>query len=228
VILDRKLPDGSGDDLLETVTEQFDAITLMITGVSPTPEIIELPIHDYVIKPVDAETFIKKVSLLEKLKVANSLADYSNARKASLLEYHLDNPTEHPLFRRFASRWSHDRLEIAHVGDEALVYELYVGGDERTDDEPDVSVSITGTLGRPLEALLDDEKVDPAGELVKSGNGYAWVDADAQQLPDESADTIGIYRFACDAPEAFFTDQVTQCDSLSNRELRELLEAEYN
>ena len=122
VLLDRRLPDGSARDLLEILPCQFDAITVMITAVSPGSDLIRLPVTDYLVKPTDNETLVTKLSLLEKLEAANALDAYTDARKASLLEYHLDKPEETPLFRRFASRWSYDRLEVAHVDGAAVVY----------------------------------------------------------------------------------------------------------
>lgn len=229
-VLDRTLPDGTGEDLLQVVTSQFDAVTLMITGVSPDSEIIKLPINDYIVKPIDEETFLKQLSLLEKLKAANTLEQYSDARKASLLEYHLDTPEENPLFRRFAARWSYDHLEIAHFGTRVFVYELYTGTMkiETISEDGNTHVSITGTLATDLENLLNNKKISPVGELVPSGKGYAWMETEGDDLIDIAADSIGIYQFTCDAPEQYITDIDTETDCTARNELTDILETEFN
>lgn len=225
-ILDRKLPDGTGNDILEAMTGTFDAITLMITGSSPESEIIQLPINDYVIKPIDEETLVKQLSLLEKLKAANALAQYSDARKASLLEYHLDDPEENPLFRRFAAKWSYDYLEIAHFDDQIVVYELYVG--DTTADDGNTHVSIAGSLAPNLRELLGAGEIEPVGELVPSREGYGWMQTEGDGLIDASDDSIAIYRFTSDTPEQYITTLDTEKDSTTRLELTDILESEFN
>jgi len=77
VLLDRLLPDGSARDLLEILPCQFDVITVMITAVSPGSDLIRLPVTDYLVKPVDKETLVTKLSLLEKLEGATALDAYT-------------------------------------------------------------------------------------------------------------------------------------------------------
>lgn len=203
VLLDRRLPDGSGRDLLEVLSCQFDAITVMITAVSPDSDILGLPIDDYLVKPIDRETLVKTLSLLEKLDAATALKPYTDSRKASLLEYHLDTPAENPLFRRFAARWSYDRLEIAVVDDRAIVYELYTGSETGTAGDREVHVSIAGSLAPTLESLLESGDVEPIGELLPSGDDYAWIEADDTDPIDPDDGAIGIYGFTCQAPERY-------------------------
>lgn len=249
VLLDRRLPDGDAGDLLEEISCRFDAITVMITAVSPGSDLIRLPVTDYLVKPIDDETFVTKLSLLERLDAANALAAYTDARKASLLEYHLDAPEETPLFRRFAARWSYDRLEIARLGSgRAVVYELY-SDDAATDrDEGEFHVSITGTLAADLDDLLERGAVEPVGELLPSGEEYAWVRAEGDERLDPDADSIAIYGFGCETPERYVTDdadgQPTErgtadgasggdrdgdgIDELSHVELASVLESGFN
>lgn len=227
-IVDRKLPDGTGKDVLAAMTGQFDPITLIITGSSPESEIIKLPINDYVIKPLDEETLFKQLSLLEKLQAANALQEYSDARKASLLEYHLDDPEGNPLFRRFAAKWSYDYLEVAHFGDQVLVYELYVG--DATDDveDGDTHVSIAGSLDPSVRQLLDAGELEPMGELVPSSDGYGWMEAEGRDLIDTGEGSIGIYRFTADTPEQYISPLDSDADSASCVELTDILENEFN
>lgn len=234
-LLDRRLPDGNARELLES-TRQFDAITVVITAVSPGSELIRYPVDEYLVKPVDNETLVTTLSLLEKLRAANALGSYTDARKASLLEYHLDSPRDTPLFRRFAARWSYDRLEIARCGREAIVYELYA--DDATagrDDDGSIRVSITGTLTAAVDELLAADAVEPVGELLPSGDDYAWIQADGDRIDhDPESDSIAIYGFTCETPEQYVAGDPTATDSAgesnesSRVELASILESGFN
>jgi CheY-like chemotaxis protein len=230
-IIDRKLPDGTGDELLDSLIERFDPITVMITGTVPGPDLISLPIHDYFVKPIDEDELLNGLSLLEKLEAANSLQAYSDARKASLLEYHLDEPDANPLFRRFAARWEYDRLEVATYDGEAVVYELYIGapGADADPDEASVQLSVAGGLAEPVEDLLAEGVLAAEGELVPSGGtDYAWVKHEGEDPIDTSDGAIGIYAFACPVPEEHVTDLESSPGELSLTDLMAVLEAEYN
>lgn len=199
VLLDRQFPKGSGDDLLDRITTGFDAIVVMITGMSPELDLIRLPITDYLVKPIDQETFTKRISLLEKLKMSDVLTKYSNARKASLLEYHLDDPEDHPLFRRFAAQWSYDRLEAIDTGEEILIYELYLGRSDGPDR--DISVSIVGSLSGELSEAIQSGHMGAVGELVPSGEHYAWIDVHESGPIEPAEDGYVVYEFTTDRPE---------------------------
>ena len=56
VLLDRRMPGLSGDEVAGRLDENgCDAQVVMITAVSPSPEIAALPVDDYVIKPMEKE-----------------------------------------------------------------------------------------------------------------------------------------------------------------------------
>ncbi|MFB6071097.1 MAG: HalX domain-containing protein [Halanaeroarchaeum sp.] len=56
VLLDRRLPETSGDELLERFREGgYDCSVAMVTAVDPDFDIIELGFDDYVVKPIDRE-----------------------------------------------------------------------------------------------------------------------------------------------------------------------------
>lgn len=57
VLLDRRMPGLSGDEVLETMRErESDFRTIMVTAVSPDLDIIDLPFDEYLVKPVSMET----------------------------------------------------------------------------------------------------------------------------------------------------------------------------
>lgn len=68
VLLDRRMPDLSGDELLDTIREQnLDCRVAMVTAVSPDFDIIEMGFDSYVVKPVTADDLYDVVERLSNL-----------------------------------------------------------------------------------------------------------------------------------------------------------------
>lgn len=66
VLLDRRMPGVSGDELLDTIrAHNFDCSVAMVTAVSPDFDIIEMGFDSYVIKPVTADDLF---DLVERLR----------------------------------------------------------------------------------------------------------------------------------------------------------------
>jgi CheY-like chemotaxis protein len=56
VLLDRKMPGLSGDDVLDRIREQgLDCRVVMVTAVEPDGDILDLPFDEYLVKPVSHE-----------------------------------------------------------------------------------------------------------------------------------------------------------------------------
>jgi DNA-binding response OmpR family regulator len=65
VLLDRRMPGLSGDDVLERIREQdIDARIAMVTAVDPDFDIIEMPFDDYLTKPVSRDDLFGTVDRL--------------------------------------------------------------------------------------------------------------------------------------------------------------------
>ncbi|MFD1585744.1 response regulator [Halorientalis brevis] len=57
VLLDRRMPDMSGDEVLAELREQgMDCAVIMVTAVDPDLNILDMGFDDYLSKPVDEET----------------------------------------------------------------------------------------------------------------------------------------------------------------------------
>jgi DNA-binding NtrC family response regulator len=57
VLLDRRMPGRSGDEVLERVRERgLDCRVIMVTAVNPDFDIVDMPFEDYLQKPVGRET----------------------------------------------------------------------------------------------------------------------------------------------------------------------------
>ena len=62
VLLDRRMPGTSGDEVLEEVRNRgLDCRVVMVTAVDPDFDITEMDIDDYVVKPVDKDDLRKVV-----------------------------------------------------------------------------------------------------------------------------------------------------------------------
>jgi len=62
VLLDRRMPDLSGDEVLDAIREQgSDTRVIMITAVDPDFDILEMDFDDYLCKPVESDDLINAV-----------------------------------------------------------------------------------------------------------------------------------------------------------------------
>ena len=65
ILLDRRMPDISGDEVLEKIRERDLHIRVaMVTAVDPDFDIIEMPFDDYVIKPVSRDDLFETIERL--------------------------------------------------------------------------------------------------------------------------------------------------------------------
>ena len=73
VLLDRRMPGISGDEVLEKIRNRSLSIRVaMVTAVDPDFDIVEMPFDDYIIKPVSRE------KLLETIDKLLDIADYED------------------------------------------------------------------------------------------------------------------------------------------------------
>jgi DNA-binding response OmpR family regulator len=89
VLLDRRMPGLSGDEVLERIRERdLDCRVAMVTAVDPDFDIIEMPFDDYVIKPVPREDLYTTIDrLLATSEYERKLQEYYalSAKHATLL-----------------------------------------------------------------------------------------------------------------------------------------------
>ena len=65
VLLDRGLPDLSGDELLVTIRDRgYDARVAFVSGREPQTDVLDLGFDDYLVKPVDREAVVETVGRL--------------------------------------------------------------------------------------------------------------------------------------------------------------------
>jgi DNA-binding response OmpR family regulator len=62
VLLDRRLPKTSGEEVLHWIrSRNYDVQVAMVTAVDPDFDIVEVPVDDYIVKPVTSEELIRTV-----------------------------------------------------------------------------------------------------------------------------------------------------------------------
>jgi DNA-binding response OmpR family regulator len=89
VLLDRRMPDLSGDEVLDRIRERgLDCRVAMVTAVEPDVDIVEMAFDDYLVKPVSEEELLQTV---ENLRIRDEYDDgvkqlFSLASKKALLE----------------------------------------------------------------------------------------------------------------------------------------------
>jgi DNA-binding response OmpR family regulator len=67
IVLDRRLPGRSGDEVLERVrADGNDCQVVIVTAVEPDFDIIEMGFDDYLVKPVDRETLNRCLERLQR------------------------------------------------------------------------------------------------------------------------------------------------------------------
>jgi DNA-binding response OmpR family regulator len=89
VLLDRRMPDIPGDEVLERLREQgVDVRVVMLTAVDPDFDILEMPFDDYLCKPVEKEDLIAAIGQqVEAHRYDDRLNEYLEVTaKLSLLE----------------------------------------------------------------------------------------------------------------------------------------------
>ena len=73
VLLDRRMPGLSGDEVLEAIRKEgYDCAVVMVTAVDPDFDIIEMGFDDYLVKPVS------KDELLDMIETVSSRSEYES------------------------------------------------------------------------------------------------------------------------------------------------------
>ena len=89
VLLDRRMPGVSGDEVLERIRDRgLDCRVAMVTAVDPDFDIIDMPFDDYVIKPVSRDELFETIErLLTAASYESKLLSYYSlaAKHATLL-----------------------------------------------------------------------------------------------------------------------------------------------
>ncbi|SEH12601.1 Response regulator receiver domain-containing protein [Natronorubrum sediminis] len=89
VLLDRRMPDQTGEDVLETIRDGgYDARVVMATAVDPDFDIIEMGFDDYLVKPISQTELLTAVDHVTQRATYESDMQtyYTLVSKKALLE----------------------------------------------------------------------------------------------------------------------------------------------
>jgi DNA-binding response OmpR family regulator len=89
VLLDRRMPGLSGDEVLEEIRDRgYDCRVVMVTAVDPDLDIIEMGFDDYLVKPVSKDELMQVVENVQSRSTyENDIQEYyALVSKKSLLE----------------------------------------------------------------------------------------------------------------------------------------------
>lgn len=89
VLLDRRMPDLSGDEVLDRIRERdIDARVVVVTAVEPDFDIITMEFDDYLVKPVGRRRLVETVDhMLSRARYSDLLDEfYRTANKIATLE----------------------------------------------------------------------------------------------------------------------------------------------
>ena len=93
VLLDRRMPGLSGDDLLSEIRRRgFDCRVAIITAVVPEIDIVDLPFDEYLVKPVSGDDLRSVVETLKHRATLDAQIEqcYALASKITTLEANLE------------------------------------------------------------------------------------------------------------------------------------------
>jgi DNA-binding response OmpR family regulator len=109
VLLDRRMPDLTGDEVLAEIREQdYDCRVIMLTAVDPGTDVIEMAFDDYLCKPVEKEDLAAAITQqLRAQQYDDRLSEYLEvSSKLALLEAELASQEgdEHEELRELSER----------------------------------------------------------------------------------------------------------------------------
>lgn len=95
VLLDRRMPGRSGDEVLDVIRERgYDCRVIMVTAVDPDFDIIEMGFDDYLVKPVANDELTETVLRVHRRSEYDEIMReyYSLAAKRAVLETEKSRP----------------------------------------------------------------------------------------------------------------------------------------
>jgi DNA-binding response OmpR family regulator len=118
VLLDRRMPDLSGDDVLTKIRDDgIDCRVAMVTAVDPDFDILDLGFDAYVVKPVSeddlkntVETLLRRANYDGQLKEMTSIMSKKAALESEKSDEELEN---NPEYQQLVERLDqlHDRID---------------------------------------------------------------------------------------------------------------------
>lgn len=149
VLLDRRLPDRSGDRVLEHIqSRELGCMVAMVTAVKPDFEVAQLPIDDYLVKPIDRKELRSTVDEL----LLRSTVNITRRELLALLSRKIALEDEnHPAELEDAQEYRELRRKIRLLKSELAVSPQDISSRHRPDSCPECglrwNLELEGTVG---------------------------------------------------------------------------------
>jgi DNA-binding response OmpR family regulator len=122
VLLDRRMPDLSGDDVLEEIRRRgIDCRVVMVTAVDPDFDITQMEFDDYVVKPVakdELHDVVERALTIseynDQLQKLSSLKLKRNVLEVEMADHELK---EHPRYQKLSRKIDTLENEIENLED---------------------------------------------------------------------------------------------------------------
>ena len=152
VLLDRRMPGLSGDEVLEEIRDRNANVrVVMVTAVDPDFDIVEMGFDDYIVKPVDKEDL---VGIVEKMQ---SRAEYDEnirryyrlASKKALLEAEKPTPEleDSEEYQALVEEFEALGNEVDQAVEELSTREDFASSFRGFDDDEDVATTFEDDEG---------------------------------------------------------------------------------
>ena len=107
VLLDRRMPEMSGDEVLQRLDERgFDGRVIMLTAIDPGFDVLDLPFDDYLRKPVEREGLEAAIDHHRTVLAYDLLGEYfsqESKRAVIAAELPAEERTENERYREVAA-----------------------------------------------------------------------------------------------------------------------------
>ncbi len=132
VLLDRRMPGQSGDDVLDEIrTRELECRVVMVTAVKPDFDILEMGFDDYLVKPVSRDDLLVTVEqMLTRVDYGAKLQEYfSLVSKKAVLEAEKDPSTleANDEYAELRTKIDQLRSEVDDTRDELDDHDDFVG-----------------------------------------------------------------------------------------------------
>lgn len=108
VLLDRGLPDSSGEELAGKFKDYFDCQVVFLTAQDPEVEIVDMDIDDYLVKPVSEDELIGKVDEIadrtKERELKQELLALTSRKEVIEKEHSKENLEEEEKYHRLLER----------------------------------------------------------------------------------------------------------------------------
>ncbi|MDY6765662.1 MAG: response regulator [Halobacteria archaeon] len=140
VLLDRRMPEMSGDEVLSRLREHgYDCQIAMVTAVEPEFDVLEMGFDDYLVKPVSGEALEETVEhLLKRANYDSKMQEYFKLSSMVAVLEKSKTPEEledNPEFQKLLKRAERKREELDQALDDLTEEDDFASAFQDIEDE---------------------------------------------------------------------------------------------